>query len=159
MGLWPCRHEAKPHLLSLPWSTLTTERCQPPEPSPTPTPTGRGGVLGGRALLAAGSGGERGSCLCLDRGKDTASPRQAGGRLTPCPLPCPTASTMPPPERPCLGSWLQGGPAARPPAAAPSPYKPRPQSTLPQLCPPAVTASWHQFSPSLHLSGIGANRL
>lgn len=43
MGLWPCRHEAKPHLLSLPWSTLTTERCQPPEPSPTPTPTGRGG--------------------------------------------------------------------------------------------------------------------
>lgn len=43
MGLWPCRHEAKPHLLSLSWSTLTTERCQPPEPSPTPTPTGRGG--------------------------------------------------------------------------------------------------------------------
>lgn len=61
-------------VLSLPWSTLTTDHCQPPEPLPVPIPSEgwEGGVRGGRGLLAAGCERGRGGCLY----KGTACARQ-----------------------------------------------------------------------------------
>lgn len=116
-----------PMLSVIPKSFLNQSSVPVPKsPCPSPTPSEREQHL---------------SLVC--RGQGTAS--QAGGRLTPCPLSCPTTSMWNPPP----SSWGTGSEEARQPdhQLLPSLHKPWTQSTLPQLCLPAVTASWHQLSP------------
>lgn len=142
---------------SLPWPTLTTDQCQTPESLPThpiPSEGWVGGGLGGRSLLAAGCGRGRGGCFC----KGTASPRQVVGS----PLAHFSAPQHPCHLPPFHGSRGAGSKEAQQPdhQLLPPPHtNPGHKAPFPQLCPPAVTVSWHQISPTLHLSGVGADRL
>lgn len=101
--------------LSLPSSTLTTAQCWSPEPPPSPIPSEgwTGGILGGKVLLAAGNGGERGGCLCWDRDKGMAGPRQGGG-AHPSPT-FPPHSIHDSPVAPAMVPWGAGSKEAQQP--------------------------------------------
>lgn len=168
--LRPGRHEVRPQPAPSPQGPTTprvlfglvhNDHSSAPAPRapahPIPREGWGGGVLGGRALLPAGCGEGRGGCLFLHRRKGTARPRQVGGS----PLAHFPAPQRPPPP-PSYGSRGAGSKEAQQPdhQLLPPPHtNPGRKAPSPQLCPPAVTASWHRLSPSLHLSGIGADRL
>lgn len=115
--------------LSLPWSTLTTDECQPPKSLPTLIPS-----EGRSCLWREGPAGNR---VWRREGCFSVRAQPVPGRWWAHPLPTflPHSIHVPPPQPWFPGSRLQGDPAARPPAAAPSPYKPWPQSTLPPILP------------------------
>ena len=113
--------------LSLPLSTLTTAQCWSPEPPPSPTPSEgwTGGILGGKVLLAARNGGERGGCLCCDRDKGMAGPRQGVGAH---PLPTFLPHSIHDPPRPQLR--FPGERAPRRPSSQTTSCCPLPIQTL-----------------------------